>query len=257
MSKPIIRTIDIETAPNLAHVWGVWKQNIAPNQIMEDDFIMSFAYKDLDDPTVYYAENRTHDDSKITDILVDVLDEADILVGHNIQKFDNRWIVGKAITHGYQPPSPYKLIDTMREAQKSMRLKSYRLDQLAKVLGVQPKSSHAKFPGHSLWVECLAGNLKAWEEMQKYNVQDVVTTEEVYLRLRPYMKTHPNLGVFLEKDETVCGRCGSDHIHFRGYYYTNTGKYSKYQCQDCGGWGSLRNTEYPKDKRKALGKNVG
>lgn len=256
MSKPIIRTLDIETAPNLAHVWARWKQNIAMNQIMEEDYIMSFAYTDLGKDYAYYYENQTKSDKQITRQLVKALDEADIVVGHNFNNFDDRWIIGRAISYGIKPPSPYKIIDTMVEAKKAMRLKSYRLVDLAKTLGCDPKSSHAKFPGHSLWTECMAGNQEAWKEMQEYNIQDVFTTEEVYLALRPYMRTHPNIGTYLQKEETVCGRCGSEHLQWRGYYYTNAGQYAKFQCQDCGGWGSLRNTEYPKDRRKALGKNV-
>jgi len=30
-----ILLLDIETAPNTAHVWGLWNQNVSLNQLME------------------------------------------------------------------------------------------------------------------------------------------------------------------------------------------------------------------------------
>lgn len=258
MHNPIIRTLDIETAPNLADVWGIWQQNIGMTQIRERGYIMSFAYTDTDSDDVFYDDCRNDaDDSRLVEGIIETLDEADIIVGHNIKKFDLRWVNGKALAYGIQPPSPYKVVDTLLEARKIMYLLSYRLEDVATELGCTPKSKHPKFPGHKLWSECLAGNKKAWDEMVDYNVQDVETTEEVYLKLRPYIKNHPNLGVYAESDRTVCGACMSDKIHYRGYFPTNTGLYRKYQCQDCGHWGSHRHTEYPADKRKVLGKNVG
>ncbi len=40
-----ILTIDIETSPNLAHVWGLWNQNVGLPQLLEPTQMISFAAK--------------------------------------------------------------------------------------------------------------------------------------------------------------------------------------------------------------------
>lgn len=48
------------------------------------------------------------------------------------------------------------------------------------------KLKHKKFPGHELWKECLKGNKEAWNEMRKYNIHDVLATEELYNVLKQW-----------------------------------------------------------------------
>jgi hypothetical protein len=247
-----IITLDIETAPNVAYVWGFWKQNIGLKQVKENGYIMSFAAKELGKDKILYEENRSNNDKKLCESLIGVLDDADIIVAHNGISFDLPIILGRAAVHGLRPPSPYKVIDTLKAARRYFRFPSNTLAYLAKVFGVEEKLEHKDFPGFELWLECLRKNPAAWEEMKIYNIQDVETLEQVYLKMRPYILDHPNIGVYQEDDVPVCPKCGSKHIHFRGYYNTTVGKYRRFQCNSCGGWGRTRYTEYDKDKRKVL-----
>ena len=70
--------------------------------------------------------------------------------------------------------------------------------------------------------------------MEKYNQGDVFLLEEVYIKLRPWVKSHPNIGVYMEAEEKVCAICGSDKLVHDGYHVTNTGKYPAYRCAECG-----------------------
>lgn len=106
--------------------------------------------------------------------------------------------------------------------------------------------------GFELWLECLRQNEEAWAEMRKYNIQDVLTLEEVYTKMRPWIRNHPNVGVLKEEHDTVCPKCGSARLVHRGYATTSVGKYQRYRCSDCGGWSRSRFSVYPKEKRKAL-----
>jgi hypothetical protein len=54
-----------------------------------------------------------------------------------------------------------------------------------KLCTTHKKKRHAKFPGFELWRECLAGNHEAWDEMREYNIDDVLSLEELYLVMRP------------------------------------------------------------------------
>ena len=77
--------------------------------------------------------------------------------------------------------------------------------------------------------------------MKKYNKMDLILLEKVYLRLLPFVKTHPNLSSILEG--TICSRCGSNHLQSRGEERTLAGVYKRFQCQSCGGWGRFTQKE--------------
>lgn len=252
MSKPKILIFDIETAPTLAYVWRAYKENVGLKQIVENGYMMSFSAKWLGAKEVFYYENRHNDDTDLVQHIIHLFDEADIVVAHNAKKFDIPTVLGRAVVHGFAPPSPYKVVDTLIVAKQRFRFFQNSLAYLSNILGVEEKDTHKDFPGFELWWECLKDNEAAWKEMKAYNIQDTLTLEQVYLRMLPYIHNHPNVGVYMEEDVPVCPKCGSKHINYRGYYNTNVGKYRKFQCQECGGWGHTRHTEYPKDKRKAL-----
>ncbi len=242
MSKILI--LDIETAPNIAYVWGAYKQNIGQKQWLEKSHIMSFAAKWLGEDTIFYQDNRKADDTVIVAALFKLLDEADIVVAHNGKKFDIPTVLGRGVAHGFNPPSPFHIVDTLLVARSEFRFVTNRLVNLAEELGLAPKDEHKNFPGFELWLECLRGNESAWAEMRMYNIQDVVTLEAIYLRMRPYMRHHPNVVHNTDGDSVHCPKCGSPNIQFRGFYYTKMGLcYRRFVCKDCGGWGRLRFAE--------------
>lgn len=254
MAKILI--LDIETAPSLAYVWRYFKENVGAKQVREHGHIMSFAAKWLGEDKVFYEENRKQDDTALVKKLLKFLDEADMVVAHNGERFDFPKIAGRAVVNGLKPPSPYKMVDTLKSARREFSFPSNSLEYLGIILGVDQKSSHKEFPGFELWSECMKGNKKAWAEMKKYNIQDVVTLEEIYLKLRPFMRNHPNVSVFGENEEMECPKCGSTHLQMRGYAYTNVGKFHRFQCQGCGGWGRTRYTIKDIDQNKNIAANV-
>ena len=249
---PKVLIIDIETSPTKAYVWRMWKENVGKNQVIEDSYIMSFAAKWLGEDDIVYEENRTEDDSKIVASMLDLLDEADYVVAHNGAKFDIPKINASAIQHGMTPPSPYKIIDTLHIARKHFKFQRNTLEYLADALGCAPKLDHAKFHGFELWKECLDGNEEAWREMECYNIQDVYTLEEVYLKLRPWHKETPNIGIGAEDEHPRCSKCGSTNVVQRGYVKTDVSKFSQWKCKDCGGWSRGRKNHYPKEIRGNL-----
>lgn len=254
MSAKIL-LIDIETAPHTAYVWGAFKQNVGFNQWQQKGHVMSYAAKWLGDDKIIYAENRSPNDARIVRSLLKLLDEADIVVAHNGDRFDLPVILARALVHGMEPPSPYHTIDTCRIARRRFRFVSNSLANLADELGLDKKDTHKKFPGFELWEQCLAGNDEAWEEMKHYNIQDTIVLEEVYLAMRPYIDNHPNVVRETEEGEVRCPKCGSTNIQFRGYYYTKMGLcYRKFVCLDCGGWGRMRYAE--KDRPTNNGRNA-
>lgn len=251
MSKVLL--LDIETAPTLAYVWKLWKENVGQEQILGRGYIMSCTIKFLDSDEVIYLENRTKNDYKIVRTIMEYLDIADYVIAHNAKKFDVPFIKARAIVNNIPPCSPFKVIDTLEIARKEFLFSSNSLAALATELKCTPKRKHTKFSGFSLWAACLEGNEEAWKEMEEYNKQDVLTLQEVYLKLRSWYEKHPNVTVEDELEPVFrCSKCGSDDVHLRGYYFTNSGKYHKYVCRECGGWSRERYTSNSLEQRKKI-----
>lgn len=242
-----ILLLDIETSPAIVYVWRFWQENVSAKQVLEHPFIMSFAAKWLDSDEMFYAESRTENDKALITLLCSLLDKADIVVAHNGNRFDLPKIKGRALVHHINPPSPYKMVDTYRIAKKEFGFPSNSLEYLSNALDLPiKKGGHKKYPGFELWLECLRKNDEAWAEMKHYNIQDVYALEALYLRLRPWATTHPNVAVFQEAGpaplevDPQCVKCGSASTQWRGYTFTNTGQYHRYSCNDCGGWSRTR-----------------
>lgn len=245
--------IDIETAPSIAYVWNFWKQTIQHDSVIDyQGYIMSASIKELDSNEIFYLENRTDNDKKIVSDLITVLDKADIVVAHNGKKFDIPFIKARAVIHNIPPPSPFKIVDTLKIAKEEMNFKRNSLEYLAEALGVATKLKHNKFPGIHLWKECMAGNDEAWKEMEAYNIRDVEVLEQIYKKLKPWYGSHPNVNVDEDKTQMRCPKCGSNHLNKRGYYYTNKGQYQRYVCLDCKGWSSETYTANTLAERKNL-----
>ena len=256
MNLPTIVVADIETSPIIAKVWGLYKVNVALNQIEEDWSILSIAYKYLGRKKVTYedvsGQKDLSDDSALLMILWSMLDEADVVIGQNFRRFDAKKINARFLQAGLPPPSPYVIIDTLEMAKAAAAMTSNKLDWLSSQLTTMPKDHHNEFPGMALWNECLKDNPRAWAAMRKYNIRDVPACEEVYLALRAYYPYHPNLAAYVDDNERRCTRCLSTALENAGQTFTNTAEYTQYRCLDCGGFCRTRYTQNSKDKRKSL-----
>lgn len=245
-----ILVLDVETSPNLAYVWRLFKENVGVNQIREHTTLLSYAAKWLGQPQIFYEDCRhMKNDNLLLQGLCRLISEADMVVAHNGRKFDMKQVRGRALINGAPIPPPVKVVDTLEIAKKEFGFVSNKLAYLAEVLGVEKKGDHAKFPGFELWKECLADNMEAWEELKEYNIQDIITLEQVYLKLRPWATEHPNVAVYEDVANAVlCPKCGGKHVHKRGFAHTSVAVYQRYQCNDCGGWARSRYQETPKGK---------
>jgi predicted RNA-binding Zn-ribbon protein involved in translation (DUF1610 family) len=133
-----------------------------------------------------------------------------------------------------KPPSPYKTIDTLKAARKHFQFESSRLNDLGQYLGFGKKLPTT---GFDLWERVMQGDLKAWHLMKRYNQRDVVLLEKVYMEFRPWMTTHPNLGIFKAPQSKIpCPNCGSHDVRNKGSYTTSTRRYKQYGCRNCGHW---------------------
>jgi hypothetical protein len=252
---PRILVLDIESSPIEAYVWGLWDQNIGIDFIKTEWTILSYAAKWLGDSKILYADtggrgaDKVRDDKALVRDIGDLLNEANIVIAQNGKKFDTRKINARLIMLGILPPSPYKVVDTLLSSRMYFAFTSQKLAWTSKHLTDSPKSEHKKFPGFELWTECLADNPAAWAEMKKYNKQDVVATEKVYLRLRPWIRNHPNISAGAES----CPNCRIGKTLAIGRHTMSSGiAYTRLWCESCGHWSRSKQILQPLKERRQI-----
>lgn len=229
--------LDIETAPIRAYVWGIWQQNVGTHQIQSDWFCLTWAAKWLFEDKVYSGklkpkEVAEQDDKRIIQGIWALVNEADIVIAHNGAKFDMPKLNSRFIINELNPPLPYQIIDTLVHIRRQFGFTSNKLDYVNKLLNLERK----KDTNFELWENCMKGNANALSEMEEYNIQDVRILEETYLAIRPWIKPHPNMGLFI-LDETAnrCPNCGSDKLTEQGKCYNTTANvYELMRCDNCG-----------------------
>lgn len=258
MSKPKVLLLDIETSPLLSYHWGLFDQNVGLNQIHREWHVLSWSAKWLGSKEIMYMDQSTvknkENDKKILEALWKLLDECDIVIGHNVKSFDLKKLNARFLLHKMEPPSKARIIDTLLIARRNFALTSNKLEYLSEKLGCKHKKlKHKKFPGFELWKECLAGNKEAWEEMEVYNKYDVLSLEEVYERLIPW-DSSINFSVYNGGDH-ICS-CGSKELIKKGFAASNHGVYQRYKCKACGKPYQDKENLLSLEQRKHLKKGV-
>ncbi len=233
--------IDIETSPNTAFVWGLFKQTVSLSQLIESSRVMCFAAKWFGTkmPAMFYSEQNGRHEGMILQAW-SLLDEADAVVHYFGSRFDVPTLNKEFLKLGLAPPSPYAQIDLIKTARGQFKFTSNKLDHILEELGLKKKVEHM---GFKLWVKCMDGDKDAWKEMEEYNVQDVVGMEPLYQKLLPWIKNHPNIALYKSGYEKVCPKCGSTKITKRGLQRTKVAVYQRYQCLECASWSQDRHMD--------------
>ena len=184
-----ILLLDIETAPNRAYVWGTWKQNINPEWIDANGYILCWTAKWLGEQDVIFHRLVNGNHKKLLWPIHDLLGQAHAVVHYNGSSFDIPTLNKEFLTHGFKPPSPYKQIDLLLTMRDGFRFPNNKLDYIVKTLGLGEKLRHE---GPQMWLDCMKDDAEAWAKMEAYNRRDVEILEKLYRRLLPWFKGHPN-----------------------------------------------------------------
>lgn len=230
MSKIIV--FDIETSPVIANTWDLYPKYLSPDNIIQDWFIICAAWKVVGKDKVHTTQiKKVGDDYEVVKTLRDALADADIIVGHYIDKFDIRKLNTRLVYHNLPPLPKIPTVDTKKEASKIGAFTSNKLDYLSKFFYGVGKI-HVEY---GLWLDVMKGSKKALKKMVDYNKVDVIRNEAVYLRLRPYMRSHPHKGVLDgENKHLSCRACGSTEVKRNGIRVTAAGvKQQEIQCKKC------------------------
>lgn len=213
--------------------------------ITRDYAIHGAAWKWLgDDKThcISVSPQNPFNDDAVVKALYDVICEADIIVGHNLDKFDIRKLNTRALVHGLPPIHKIITIDTLKIARKYLDLPSNSLAYIAKMLNVGIEKDESPD-----WKAIRAGDREALAYMRQYNKRDVEVTERVYLKLRSYDQGHPRIDKIQDLRDIAgnpilcCSKCGGVNLVKNGYHFSKSGvKKLKFKCKQCGGSTSQR-----------------
>lgn len=227
--------LDIESAPLKAYAWSLWDDHIPTDRIEEPGYTLCFSARWDDSGPVMFESMQAHKPEKMIRRAWSLLDEADVVINYNGTKFDIPVLNQEFALLGMAPPSPFKEVDLYKVVKKRFRFHSNKLDYVCQQLGLGAKVQHK---GLDLWKGCMSGDEKSWRTMRRYNMQDVVLLQKLYHRLLPWIPNHPNHGVYDGADVPECRNCGSTKMQARGYAYTTTQVYRRYQCKNpkCGAW---------------------
>lgn len=237
-TSPVIVLCDIETTPNLGWTWRKWEQDVI--RFEKEWELLSFGYKVLGSKTtkcIARPDFADKTDRSLTKAIWKIVDECDVLIGHNIDRFDNPRIRAKFVEHELPPPAPYKTIDTLKIARSQFQFNSNRLDDLGRTLKLGRK---VKTGGVDLWFDCMDGDRSAWRKLVAYNKQDVDLLLLIYERLKTWYPSHPNLSLYT--DRPGCPVCKSVKVQRRGFNVMRMRTSPRFQCRDCSHWfsGSAR-----------------
>lgn len=237
---PKILIVDIETRPMEAWIWQLYDITVPLNMIKKQGNMLSWSaiwYGEPDSKLMYeeVKHNKTDDDEVLVTKLHKLMNEADIIVGQNSDRFDLKYANTRFVKHGLHKIKPHKTRDTMKIAKKHFNLPSYSLEFMGEFFEVKHrKMKDRKFPGFELWKACMAGIKAAWIEMKKYNGYDVLTTRDIFEILIPWDQGL-NYSVYRDNEGSPC--CDKPHLVKRGYRYTDSGvKNQIYFCKSCEGW---------------------
>jgi len=186
----------------------------------------------------WYGDNRIEFASEWGDGTTGMLtrvwsavDEADIVVGHNVAGFDLKKLNTEWRDAGFMAPSTYKVVDTLREARRQFGDESKTLDALCTRLGVSGKTDKYDV---EMARRALDGDTTAQKQLQEYNEGDIFATLNLYDRLRGWMPSHPHIGPF-DGETMKCNQCGGTDLERIGTYQADMFTYLEYRCQTCYG----------------------
>jgi len=249
VSKMRILGIDIETAPNKAYVWSLWKQNINLSHLIETSRVMCWSAKwfgnlnPLPDEKITFESEYPKRHRVMIRRVWKLLNAADAIVHFNGTQFDLPKLNVEFLRYDIPPPGPYAQVDLLRTARKHMRFTSNKMDHLASELGLVQKIRHS---GFEMWTDCMEHPSELhWNRMKQYNMGDISVLEGLYYRMLPWISNHPNHGLFMNgvPDFPVCPNCGSYDVHKDGFAYTKVGKFQRFECKTCHSWPRSRVSE--------------
>jgi len=176
---------------------------------------------------------------------IKVLHQADMIVAHNGDKFDLKWIRTRALIHGIDVMPAPKTIDTLKWAKRYFNFNSNKLDYIAKFLNVGAKMETG---GMDLWKDIVfKKDQAALDKMVAYCKMDVKVLEAVFNKLNSYTTPNHNYAVQHGGDKFECPECSGTNQKYNKKVVTASGTVHHWlKCRDCGKHNKVNHLVYTK-----------
>lgn len=223
-----VMVYDIETSFVLFEGWSTGKtynrwQDIHGEKCTK---IISISWKWIgDDKVNALTWDKDQCDKKMMEKFIKEYNSASMVVGYNNNSFDNRIVNARAWMHDIHINTYMTSFDIYSHVNKTQKHQSKSLKYLCEVKGLtHQKLTHR---GKDMWRDIQFGTPSqqrlALKEMVEYNVGDIVSTEELYITLRPYLKHATHLGVKDGLPKWSCPNTGSLNVKLYDTKYTSAG----------------------------------
>lgn len=251
---PKVGVMDVETLFIIGGAWGLFDQNIGINQIIKDSCMLSWAGKYLFGNGQIFGDIMTpeeatdRDTERITKSAWDFVNSCEIMIGHNFRGFDAKVLNTEFLKNGMKP-TKYRVVDTYEVARNNFRFSSNKMEFINATLGIREKIPNDGFP---LWLGCSDGDQESLDKMMEYNVGDIVATEELFWKVQPFVSNIANFSMYNRESVKMACTCGCERFLDAGYIYTNSAKYNKLRCENCGAIFRGKTNYLPTLKREKL-----
>jgi len=225
--------LDIETAPNVVYTWQIGQKiSIGHDNILEERRIICICWKEMDGKKTHSLTwDDNQNDRAMLEEFFSVASTAEVLIGHNGDNFDLKYIKTRGIYHRLPPLTNLISIDTLKLVRSNFNFNSNKLDYVSQYLGLGQKLETG---GLRLWKDVLNGDEAALKKMVKYCKKDVALLENVLYTILPYVNSTPVHFGLVERDtRDACPACGSEAYKKHGTRATKVGRRQRYMCVIC------------------------
>ena len=247
--SPKILVLDVERVPSWTKPLAFWSPKDLQHKYLGADDVAEWgrticlAYQWYGERQVHFiAEWQEGGREGYLAKAKGLLEECDVLSGHNSKFFDFPHLQGDLIMAGLGAVPEPKHIDTLLIARKKANWEMNHLAVLTQRLGIPTKNDKYRI---DVAMGAAAGDVKLQRRIERYNKGDVRASTGMLTKFLPISGV--NLGVFVDSERPTCSRCTSAKLQRRGYATTTAGRYPRFQCQSCGGWSKGKGLLRPED----------
>lgn len=239
---------DAGVTPNIVCAWRAGRKiTILPEAIVKERQMCVIGYR-------WLGKKQTHsltwgkdaDEETMVRKAVALLDRARFSIAQNGDRFDVRWLRGRAMYYRIPMAPRYITIDTLKIMQRLTYLNSYKLDYMTKYFKIGEKIKTS----YDLWTRiALENHQPSLRTMATYCRHDVDLLMDFYLEFLPWFPAPPNS---IAERACDCPNCGSARTIIRKRYSTTAGHDRvNFVCRDCGQPNTVAKGRYDKAKSKA------
>ena len=248
---------DIETSFEIGKFWRPsWKAVIKHSDVLIESAIICISYKWEGQKKTYSLQWDEGCDKALLSEFMEVALQADEVIAHNGDNFDEKIIRTRCLYHNIPCPPRFKSLDTLKKARSHFKMDSNALEFIAKRLTGEGKTPMEYedwnliclplIPKHLGYdVELPESYYKALKKMVKYCEVDVKKLEEVFHYIQPYISHNTNVSVVLGGEKYECPKCGSSEAGHAKTRVTATGiKKAQMRCRNCRSYYTISNKAY-------------